>query len=181
MPEIKLELITTPDGGELFVPSQDRLDKARRRSITRIDELRKVAGEMEAAAANPPGGADPDELKAEAEKKRAEADAIESEMKAMIAANAQIREKYADAIAVVSYNFRPYTDGEKTDALSEATDFTASTPRLDPNKYHRLLVAACTGLSESEIRGMSPARAEALTREVIDRSEPDPARLDFLF
>lgn len=181
MPEITLELITTPDGGELFVPSEDRVQKAKRRAETRAAELRKVAKEMEAAIKNPPKGTDPDELKGEMEAKLEEAATVERDIEATIAANRAIREKYSENIAKVTYPFRPYTDGEKTDALSEATDYSTASPRLDPNKYHRLLVAACTGLSESDIRAMSPARAEALTREVIDRSEPDPARLDFLF
>lgn len=181
MPEIILELITTPDGAELFVPSLERVEKAKKRSETRAAELRKVAGEMAAAIKNPPKGTDPEDLEEPMAEKLAEADAIERDIEATIAANKAIREKFGDKIVKVTYPFRPYTDGEKTDALSEATDFATSSPRLDPNKYHRLLVAACTGLNESDIRAMPPARAEALTREVIDRSEPDPARLDFLF
>lgn len=181
MPEIIIDLIITPDGGELFVPSVERVQKAKRRAETRAADLRKVAAEMEAAIKNPPKGTDPDELEAARAEKIAQADAIEADVAATVEANATIREKYKDSITSVSYPFRPYTDGEKTDALAEATDYSGSSPKLDANRYQRLLVAACTGLTETEIRGMSAARAEALIREVIDRSEPDPARLDFLF
>jgi hypothetical protein len=181
MPEIILDLITTPDGGELFVPSVDRVQKAKRRADAKVAELRRVAAEMQGAIDNPPKGADPEELEIERQAKLDEADAIEADILATVSANETIREKYGHSIQQATYPFRPYTDGEKTDALSEATDYSGSTPRLDPNKYHRILVAACTGLSPQEVRAMSPARAEALTREVIDRSEPDPSRLDFLF
>lgn len=181
MPKILLDFIVTPDGGELFVPAVSRLEAAKRRAEARASELRRVASEMAAAVESPPEGTDPDELMAAARAKAAEADAIEADVESVMAANRALREKYEAQIVPSVYEFRPYTDGEKTDALAAATDYSTGTPRLDPAKYQRLLVAASTGFSDEEIRGFSPARAEALVREVVDRSEPDPARLDFLF
>ena len=71
MPEIIIELINTPDGGELFVPSVDRVQKAKRRSDQRVAELRRVAAEMQTAIENPPKGTDPDELAIERQARQA--------------------------------------------------------------------------------------------------------------
>lgn len=180
---IILEVLTIPSGGEIVLIPTERIEAAGRRTKAQAEELRRKADEKERAinGANPPKGATKEELEALIKEERAQADALESETALAIEKEKSIRERFSAHVTKVEYPFRPYTDGEKQDALAEATDYSTGSPKLDIPKYHRLLVSTCCGLDAATIRSLSPARAEALTREVVERSEPDPLRLDFLF
>lgn len=177
---ITLEIVKSPDGGEILLTPKSRIESAKRRYQARANELRKVADDMKRAleSSNPP--ADADEIEEAMNAKLDEAAKLELEIEKSVEVEEKIRAKCEGKIEVVEYNFRPYTDGEKQDALAECTDYSTGSPRIDMPRYHRRLVGASTGLSEAELRSFSPARAQALISEVIDRSEPDPMRLDFL-
>lgn len=177
---ITLEIVRTPDGGEIVLTPKSRIEAAKRRYTARANELRKVAADMKRAIEAKTKPANADEIEAEMNAKLEEAAKLELEIEKSAALEESIREKCSGHVESVEYSFRPYTDGEKQDALAEATDYSTGSPKIDLPRYHRALVSASTGLSESELRGFSPARAQALISEVIDRSEPDPLRLDFL-
>ena len=177
---ITIEIVRTPDGGEAVLTPKSRIETAKRQYAAQSRELRRVADEMKRAieSTNPP--ADADEIEIAMNAKLAEANRLDAEILRSTEIEEKIREKCAGHIEAVEYNFRPYTDGEKQDALAEATDYSSGSPRLGTVRYHRALVMASTGLSAQDLRSFSPARAQALISEVIDRSEPDPLRLDFL-
>ena len=180
MSSIVLEFIKAPDGGEILLVPKARIEATKRRYEARVKELRKVVGEMDRAIAKPTNGMDIDAIKIERDAKEREAAFTEAECTRIVEQESKIRAKFEKNIEKVEYPFKPYNDGGKQDAIAECTDYSSGSPRLDVPKYQRMLVASTTGLSIESIRELSPSRAEALVSEVIDRSEPDPLRLDFL-
>lgn len=183
MSKITLQFLTVEGGGEMFLPSIERVKAGVQRSKTRAKELEREAEEREATAKTPPKGWGQGEIDGaieEARVRRETAKTIVLEAERMLALNEQIRKKYSDRITEYSYDFRPYTDGERQDALAAATDYSTGEPKTDLSAFRQALVFASTGIPAEHLRGFSVARADAVIREVIDRSEPDPARLDFL-
>jgi hypothetical protein len=178
---VTLEYIEVPGGGRLYLIPEPRIEAARRRVLARISELQKTAENMERELANPTYKGDKDILKSAWLAKLSEAELLQADADAGLEQSKSLRRKYAKSIKKETYNYVPYSDGQKTDALSDATDWSSGEPKLDVGKYQRLLVAAACGFTLEEIRSKGPAEIEALIAEVIERSEPDPAKLDFLF
>lgn len=76
------------------------------------------------------------------------------------------------------YEFRPYSAEDKLLAQAAATTYTgAQTPVWDGNKYQFELFKRCF---VDPVGQMEPPVYNALVAEMMERTEPDPARLDFL-
>jgi len=178
-PKQSFELsIYAPEGcGEVVVASASRVKSGIERMRQGAKDARKKANDLGRAKPKPE---DVKAVKAQIDGYIAEADSLEAAAARLEDADVRLREKLSGKLTTVSIPFRPYTDGEKQDARAEATQYVDGAPRIDIDTYHRILTAACTGIGMDELRNMPPARREAITREVIERSEPDPARLDFL-
>lgn len=177
-----LEYIEIPEGGRIYLIPQNRINAAYKRAGAKVLELEKTIANMERELENPNNKGDKDILRSELEKKRLESQETAAMAAKGLTMSEELRAKYADSIKSKTYNFAPYTDGAKQDALSAATSYDTGEPKIDLGKYNRLLVAAAIPEMTVEVLRNSPAtEVEALIAEVIELSEPDPLKLDFLF
>lgn len=128
---------------------------------------------MKAAAAALRKKAEDEDLTEEEAKRACEtADRLEREWE-------ELKKKFEGA-ETVSFEVRPYTYGEKLRARKCATTWQNGTPGpLDTDEYVLLLTMASTGMSREEVEALPPALYTYLSTEILEISEPDPAKLDF--
>ena len=176
---ITLEIIRTAKGGEYVLVPNDRVEKVARSQRSRAAELQKKAQAIRDELARNEH-TEADELEAVAADCEAQAKGLLEGVESSLKITARIREIAEGKIELVEIPFTPYTDGQKQDAISQATDYSTGSPKLDVGLMNRLLVQASTGVSIADQRAWSVAKAQAVQQEVIDQSEPDPLRLDFL-
>ena len=151
----------------LVIPTEDRLTSAAKVAERRAAELEEQAGatsDEEVAASL-----------------RMQAAAAREASSVAAARNRAIRDQHAGQVSRAEYPFRPYTYGEKQKARQRHTTFDGGAPRLDTESFLDELAAACLGLNVDQFRELPPAVAQALRDEAIERTEPSPERVDFLF
>jgi hypothetical protein len=180
MTEIVLEFIEI-DGARAVLTPLARVRSAHTRNMRDAAEIRRRAEALEASSKMEKYSED--ERKAKAEESAfltKEADRIQEAANMFLERSEALRQDLGDKISEKRYPFRQYSDGEKQDALIECTTYESGEPRFNEARFRRLLTAAACGMSETELRGLPANEAEALILEALERSEPDPARMDFL-
>jgi hypothetical protein len=92
----------------------------------------------------------------------------------------EIRDRYSDRIQVRSYEIKPYTYGGKLEAKRRSTTWENGQSRFDEDVFRAEIVALGLGKSYDEVLSMAPTLIPCLYSEIVERSEPEPSKLDFL-
>ncbi len=177
---IRIEVIKVPGCAPAVLPSEMRVAAGVKRMRDKLRLAREDIHSLKESAKQQQLEDDED-TRAETIEKVKDTDRIEALIERTVAGNAELRKMHAGNVQALSFLYYGYNFGDKVDARAKATTYDhAGNPSFDITVFQMALTCAALQMSEADLRAQPPAVAEALVSECLERSEPDPSRLDFL-
>lgn len=158
---IILDVIDVPNGQVAVIPSIDRVNASCATMERRVEELLDKKGTEEELAEN-----------------KRQIDYLRREIAETRRLDQVLRTQYD--VRQLSFESRGYTSGIEKKSKIAATTYVDGRARFDRVQYEDLLVCHALDKEMNWLDEQPPAVVAALRNEVVDKGQPDPARLAFL-